>query len=628
MPVGAFAGMGSLSTLGTPFAHFLPKFLNNNPLPNGFPWGTRTAQKTNPYLDRPETGVVRHYDWTVSKAKAAPDGVSIDMLLINGQFPGPIIEANWGDWIEVTVHNNISDEGTAFHWHGNLQQETQWMDGVPGVTQCPIAPRSTFTYKFKPDIYGSSWYHAHYESQLASGLIGPMVIYGPQHYDYDIDVGPVMVHDHYHTYYETIEVGVMANPARPTRSDNNLINGKNSFNGNNAPLASFNFTTNKKIRLRLINPSVVAVEKVSIDGHQMTVIANDFVPVQPYQTDVVTLAPGQRTDVVIQGLKDPKGTYWLRAYKSPNCSPSQPNSLEAKAAIFYEKADRTQQPNSQAGVNAYNKYCGNDELTKTVPLFPIAPGQPGYTEVVPIVFRSNGTADLWYLQNRTARVDYNEPELLDAKKGDLNFDYIQNVHNYGTNSSIRFIIENPGAQPHPIHLHGHNIWILQQGACDASKFDPDYLAGDVSARGLPTGADGPGAPRNTVRSSDDKELESREPTLGLLDKLKDLLTGKKGGKDTPTVEKGHCWDGSIVNSQNPQRRDVHMLLPNSYVVLQWNQDNPGHIAWHLSGGFLWMVLENPEAIKKLPIPDVMEDQCQVWMEWTNNHVVDQIGDGI
>lgn len=51
------------------------------------------------------------------------------------------------------------------------------------------------------------------------------------------------------------------------------------------------------------------------------------------------------------------------------------------------------------------------------------------------------------------------------------------------------------------------------------------------------------------------------------------------------------WDGStIVNAQNPQRRDVQLLRPNGYMVVQLDADNPGvwpfhcHIAWHVSGG--------------------------------------------
>ena len=110
----------------------------------------------------------------------APDGVNKTALLINNQFPGPLLEANWGDTIQVTVHNRISgpEEGTALHWHGILHQESPWMDGVPAIDQCPIAPGKSFTYLFKASQYGSSWYHSHYSAQYVNGIVGPMVIYG------------------------------------------------------------------------------------------------------------------------------------------------------------------------------------------------------------------------------------------------------------------------------------------------------------------------------------------------------------------------------------------------------------------------------------------------------------------
>jgi FtsP/CotA-like multicopper oxidase with cupredoxin domain len=77
----------------------------------------------------------------------APDGIARDMLVINGQFPGPAIEANWGDTIVVHVQNNLQYNGfepcflhaynsTAIHWHGFHQQLNNANDGVPGVTQC------------------------------------------------------------------------------------------------------------------------------------------------------------------------------------------------------------------------------------------------------------------------------------------------------------------------------------------------------------------------------------------------------------------------------------------------------------------------------------------------------------
>lgn len=66
-------------------------------------WGS-SADPTGPV---PDTGVTRYYNFTVSRGKKSPDGVSKNMILVNDQFPGPLIEANWGDVIQVTVHNSI-----------------------------------------------------------------------------------------------------------------------------------------------------------------------------------------------------------------------------------------------------------------------------------------------------------------------------------------------------------------------------------------------------------------------------------------------------------------------------------------------------------------------------------------
>ena len=102
------------------------------------------------------------------------------MILINNQFPGPLIEANWGDTIRVKVTNNINnpEEGTSLHWHGIQQKHTPWYDGVPSVSQCPIAPGSSFTYSFQADLYGTSWYHSHMSSQYIDGILGPLIVYG------------------------------------------------------------------------------------------------------------------------------------------------------------------------------------------------------------------------------------------------------------------------------------------------------------------------------------------------------------------------------------------------------------------------------------------------------------------
>lgn len=86
--------------------------------------------------------------------------------VFNQTFPGPLIEACWGDEIVIHVKNNYAANGTTIHWHGIRQLNTMQMDGVNGVTQCPIAKGDTFTYKFRALQYGHTWYHSHYSLQV------------------------------------------------------------------------------------------------------------------------------------------------------------------------------------------------------------------------------------------------------------------------------------------------------------------------------------------------------------------------------------------------------------------------------------------------------------------------------
>ena len=458
-------------------------------------------------------------------------------MVVNGAVPGPLIEANWGDWIEVAVHNQLTTEGTSLHWHGLLQQGTPYMDGVPGTTQCPIPPNSSFTYRFRADLYGTSWYHGHYSAQYAAGVQGPMIIYGPHdNADYDEDLGPIMVSDWYHqAYYDLVEQ-VMAPASEdlsPVTSQNNLINGKMNYpcaNSTsyqctpNAGVSKFSFESGKSYRLRLINSGAEGMQKFSIDGYKLKVIANDFMPIVPYETDVVTLGVGQRTDVVVQASGRATDAVWMRStlgtsVDNGGCTLNDGVSPEAVAAIYYEDADTSSTPNTTSSVpESAIETCENDPLEVTVPYYSIAVPTNPISKDLDITYQSNGTHDLFFVNNSTFRADYNSPSLLQAKLGAKTYAADTNVYDFAGASAIRLVVYNfalTGA--HPMHLHGHNMQILAQG------------------------------------------------------------TG--------------TWNGSIVHPSNPQRRDVHLLpiAPSttepSYIVVSFEADNPGvwpfhcHIAW-------------------------------------------------
>lgn len=569
------------SLWGTLQAPLFPQFLTNNPILNGFPWGTLTAGGNNPYTSAPNTGVIRFYDFTVTRGTIAPDGYEMSVILINGAFPGPPIEANWGDTIQVTVHNHISGpaEGTAFHWHGLPQKGTAYADGVPAVSQCPIAPGSSFTYTFQASLYGTTWYHSHYSAQYSGGLLGPLIIHGPhEQFQYDVDLGPVFLQDWYHTPYlqivETVMKPLSAGGNPKPASDNNLINGKMDFDcstkaagdntkcTDNAGLSRFKFTTGKTHRLRLINAGSAGIQRFSIDGHNLTVIANDFVPVKPYTTQVVTLGIGQRTDILVTANQGPStSSFWMRSNISTLCSDAnQPNAL---AAIYYDHADTSKAPTSKAWNIPDPGTCANDDLSLTVPVFPLNAATPSATQNLDINFYINSTGSfLWTLDGTSFRANYNNPVLLQVEKGNLTFNPLWNVKNFGSNSTVRIIVNNPTPASHPMHLHGHNMQILHEG------------------------------PGN--------------------------------------------YDGtSVVNPSNPQRRDVQLVRANGHFVMQFTLDNPGvwpfhcHIAWHVSGGLYANILERPADIQKEGnLPLVLQQTCTDWMRFTNSNAPDQIDSGV
>ena len=86
------------------------------------------------------------------------------------------------------------------------------------------------------------------------------------------------------------------------------------------------------------------------------------------------------------------------------------------------------------------------------------------SQVVNITYQSNGTNDLFYMNNSTFRADYDDAILLDAKLGKTSFPSESNVYDFGQATSIRLVVYNyaqTGA--HPMHLHGHNSYILSVG---------------------------------------------------------------------------------------------------------------------------------------------------------------------
>ncbi|EPS65321.1 hypothetical protein M569_09457, partial [Genlisea aurea] len=118
----------------------------------------------------------KYFTWTVTYGKAFPLGVPQQVILINGQFPGPTIDTVTNDNIVLNLINKL-DQPFLITWNGIKQRKNSWQDGVLG-TNCPIPPNSNYTYRIQmKDQIGSYTYFPSTLMHRAAGGFGAINIY-------------------------------------------------------------------------------------------------------------------------------------------------------------------------------------------------------------------------------------------------------------------------------------------------------------------------------------------------------------------------------------------------------------------------------------------------------------------
>jgi len=189
------------------------------------------------------------------KQKIAPFK-TIDAWGYNGTSPGPTIQVTQGDRVRIHVENALP-ESTSMHWHGLEVPIAQ--DGVPFISQKPIAPGETYTYEFTVHQEGTFFYHAHSAMQEMIGLLG-MFIAHPQtshtpHVDHDF--GIVLQ-----------EWAVLPNNSVPNTA--NMEFNWPTMNGVCAPMTTpLVVRLGSRVRLRFVN--------LGMDHHPLHLHGNQFV---------------------------------------------------------------------------------------------------------------------------------------------------------------------------------------------------------------------------------------------------------------------------------------------------------------------------------------------------------------
>src|SRR5262249_47871332 len=179
----------------------------------------------------------------------------------NGTVPGPEIRVRQGDHVRIAVENRLGEETTVHH-HGIRLPNA--MDGVPHLTQRPIAPGETFVYEFDVPDAGTCWYHPHQRSleQVGRGLSGPLIVEEREPIQVDRDLAWVLSDWRLRPDAQiSDDFGNMHDMAHNGRVGNTVtVNGK-------VP-DTFKVRSGERIRLRLINAANTRIFGLKFTGHK------------------------------------------------------------------------------------------------------------------------------------------------------------------------------------------------------------------------------------------------------------------------------------------------------------------------------------------------------------------------
>lgn len=395
------------------------------------------------------------YVLDIESREIAPLGTPVRAVLANGADPGPEIRYTEGDTFRVLLQNKL-EEPTSVHWHGLIVPN--WMDGVPGITQMPIGAGQSFFVEYPIVQAGTYWYHSHWELQEQAALRGPFIIEEKHpEYAYDHDVtcfaSDWLNQSAYGIVPQIREEQPQTAAVKPPSGTDlyNLAGATKQFNidvnypgfllnsGTNAKPWTFACKAGDRLRLRLINGATSATFRVALDGHEMTIIQTDGNPCEPLTVDNLTIAVGERYDVLVTVRESGSfSLHWACVGQSEQVVGIIHTSDVAPKANLAR-------PNFGSRSGGVPNYASLRSPWKTT-----LPEGPVKTFELDL----GGVMDkyLWSMGGKFFPELYVPKEL--AEDVPLKIEYGDRVRVLFTNSTMMY---------HPMHLHGHFFRVIGDG---------------------------------------------------------------------------------------------------------------------------------------------------------------------
>jgi FtsP/CotA-like multicopper oxidase with cupredoxin domain len=227
-------------------------------------------------------------DWEVTP------GNTVQAWAYNGMVPGPRIDLEVGDEVEVQITNDLP-LGTDIHWHGIDVPNGQ--DGVAPITQDLVETGETYTYRFTATDPAIGMYHAHAHGEQAvpNGLFGTMYVG-----EVPLPAGRTI---------SGIEIPAdltVAQDVPMVLNDAGVVG--LSLNGKGFPAtAPLVVDDGDWITVTYFNEGM-QVHPMHLHGFEQIVYAKDGEPLdQPYAADTILIGPGERYTVLFHA--DTVGTW-------------------------------------------------------------------------------------------------------------------------------------------------------------------------------------------------------------------------------------------------------------------------------------------------------------------------------
>ncbi|EKE78286.1 multicopper oxidase family protein [Oceanibaculum indicum] len=375
----------------------------------------------------------------------------------NGSVPGPEIRALQGETIEIAVENGL-EQATTVHWHGIRLPNA--MDGVPHVTQDPIAPGGRFTYRFALPDAGTYWYHPHLGSseQLGRGLSGALIV--EEREPVRVDREMVWLLDDWRLGRDAQIVGGFGD--MHDRTHDGRIGNTVTLNGRLTE--QLPVRAGERLRLRLVNVANARLFALEFQGHQPQVVALDGHPVTPHapKDGQIVLGPGMRADIILDMQGRPGEQFQVvdRFYRQMHYR-------------FVDLAYSDEAPLRDSPLNASIRLPANtvpapDLANAVIHRVHFGGGMMSQMASARMDGRTVGLREMfqhglaWTVNGEAVSGHLHDP-LFRLKQG----------------QSCRMVLENDTAWFHPIHLHGHAFRVIArngQPVADDAFLDTVLLA--------------------------------------------------------------------------------------------------------------------------------------------------------